>query len=109
MRILLDECVDQRLRFLFLAHECQSAGYAGLAGLKNGTLLTAAEAAGFDVVVTIDQEIPYQQNLTARRISVLVLRAATNRLADLTPLMPVVLETLESMRPGNVVRIGGFD
>ena len=65
MRILGDECVDQHLRLLIPQHACETASYAGLAGLKNGALLTAAEAAGFDVLVTVDQEIPYQQNLAA--------------------------------------------
>ena len=83
MRILIDECVDQRLRFLLVGHECQTAGYAGLAALRNGILLTAAETAGFDAVVTTDQEIPFQQNPSGRKIAVIVLCARTNRLADL--------------------------
>ena len=56
MRILLDECVDQRLRLAFTGHDCQTAGYAKLSGLKNGALLPAAEAAGFEVLVTTDRE-----------------------------------------------------
>jgi hypothetical protein len=54
MRLLLDECVDQRLRLLFAGHECHTAAYAGLAGVKNGVLLDAAEAAGFEVIITTD-------------------------------------------------------
>ena len=65
MRILLDECVDQRLRFSFDEHDCESAAYAGLSGRKNGDLLTAAESAGFQVIVTTGREIAYQQNLDA--------------------------------------------
>ena len=61
MRILLDECVDQRLRLLFIGHDCRTAGYAKLSGLKNGELLTAAEAAGFEALVTTDRDIPHQQ------------------------------------------------
>ena len=53
MRLLLDECIDHRLRQYFTDHECQSAQYAGLDGLKNGVLLDAAEAAGFEVLVTM--------------------------------------------------------
>ena len=60
MRILIDECVDQRLRLLFGGHDSQTAAYAGFAGLKNGALLAAAEAAGFEVMVTTDQEIAFQ-------------------------------------------------
>lgn len=106
MRVLLDECVDQRLRHLFVEHECQSARYAGLAGLKNGALLSAAEAAGFDVLVTVDQNIPDQQDLTHHRIAVLILHGRTNRLSDLTPLLPAAQQALVLIRPGKVVRVG---
>ena len=106
MRILVDECVDQRLRLLFTGHDCETAAYAGLAGLKNGALLAAAEASGFNVLVTTDQEIPYQQNFAARRIAVLILCAPTNRLADLTGLIPAALAILDSIGHGQVVRLG---
>lgn len=73
MRILLDECIDQRLRLLLARHECQTAAYAGFAGLKNGLLLAAAENAGFEVMMTTDQEIPFQQNFdTAPRRTPLI-------------------------------------
>lgn len=75
MRILIDECVDQRLRHSFEGQSCETAAYAKLAGLKNGELLTAAEVAGFDVLVTTDQEIPFQQELAGRRVAVLILGA----------------------------------
>jgi predicted nuclease of predicted toxin-antitoxin system len=77
VKILIDECVDQRLRFLFSGHDCETAAYAKLSGLKNGALLAAAEAADFKVIVTTDQEIPFQQNFTLRKISILVLCAQT--------------------------------
>ena len=105
MRVLLDECVDQRLRLLFTGHDCQTASYAKLSGLQNGALLTAAEAAGFGVLITTDQGIPHQQNLEPRQISILVLCAPTNRLADLTRLMPAALLALDAIAPGQVVRI----
>lgn len=105
MRILLDECLDQRLRLLFTGHDCETAGYAKSSGLKNGALLTAAEAAGFEVLITTDQEIPYQQNLTMRQISILILSAATNRLADLRLLVPAAMLALDALTPGQVVRI----
>lgn len=105
MRILLDECVDQKLRLLFADHDCQTAAYAKLAGLKNGVLLAAAEAADFDLLITTDQEIPYQQNLDGRRISFLILCARTNRLADLKLLVPGALLLLQSIQPGQVIRL----
>jgi hypothetical protein len=64
MRILIDECIDERFRNSLTGHDCQTARYAGLAGLNHGDLLNAAEAAEFDVFLTVDQGIEYQQNLT---------------------------------------------
>ncbi len=58
MRLLIDECVDERLRLLFQDHDCQTARFANLAGMKNGRLLEAAEAAGFDILITVDQTFP---------------------------------------------------
>ena len=105
MRILIDECVDQRLRLLFPGHDCETAVYAKLSGLKNGALLTPAEAAGFEVIITTDQEIPYQQNLTTRQISIIVLCAPTNRLVDLKRLLPDAIRTVDSIKRGEVIRI----
>lgn len=105
MRLLIDECIDQRLRFLFPDHDCQTAGFAKLAGLKNGRLLDAAETAGFDVLVTVDQSIPDQQNLSGRMISILILCAPTNRLHELAPLAPSATLALALISPGQVVRI----
>jgi hypothetical protein len=61
-------------------HDCRTARYAGLAGLKNGDLFTAAETAKFDVFLTVDQGIEHQQNLAARKISIVVFCAKSNRL-----------------------------
>lgn len=105
MRILIDECIDERLRHEFSVHNCQTARYAKLAGLKNGDLLTAAEAAGFDAIVTVDQNIPFQQNPSGRTIAVVILSAPTNRLGDLRKLFPAALVALDSIRPGEVVKI----
>ena len=106
MRLLIDECIDERLRLLFPGHDCQTARFANLAGLKNGRLLEAAEADGFDVLITVDQNIPDQQNLAGRKIALVILRGPTNRLRDLTPLVPAALSALDSIEPGDIVRIG---
>jgi predicted nuclease of predicted toxin-antitoxin system len=105
MRLLIDECIDERLRHRFPDHHCQTARYANLAGLKNGRLLEAAEDAGFDVLITVDQNIPDQQNLTRRRIAVLILCGPTNRLRDLTLLVPAAIFALASIRPGDCVKV----
>jgi hypothetical protein len=73
--------------------------------LKNGRLLEAAEAAGFDVLITVDQNIPDQQNLSGSKVSILILCGRTNRLLDLTPLVPAAISALASIGSGDVVRI----
>lgn len=105
MKLLVDECVDERLRLLFPGHDCQTARFANLSGLKNGRLLEAAETAGFDVLITVDQNIPDQQNLTGRKIALLILYARTNRLRDLSQLAPAAVSAIASIRPGDVARI----
>ncbi len=105
MRLLIDECIDERLRLLFPGHDCQTAHFAQLAGLKNGHLLEAAEVAGFDILITVDQNIPDQQDLAGQRIALVILCAQTNRLRDLQLLVPAAISTLASIGTGDVVRI----
>ncbi len=107
MRILIDECIDERFRNSFSAHDCQTARYAGLAGLQNGELLAAAEAGNFDVFLTVDQGFAYQQNLRARSIAVIIFRTKSNRLKDLLPHVSICLAQITSIQPGQIVRIGG--
>ena len=106
MRILLDECIDEGFRHHFPNHECQTCRYAGLSGLENGKLLTAAEQAGFRLLITVDQNMPSQQNLQGRSISLLVIRARTTNLDDLLVLLPAVLRELETVKPGEVAVVG---
>jgi predicted nuclease of predicted toxin-antitoxin system len=106
MRILLDECLDERLRHDFSAHDCQSCRFAGFKGLENGALLHAAEQAGFEVLITADQNMPVQQSLVGRRIAVIVLRAPSTNRRHLRGLAPEVLAALQTLRPGQLVRIG---
>ncbi len=105
MRSLLDECIDEHLRHQFIGHDCQTARYAGFKGVQNGKLLLAAESAGFEVLVTVDQNIADQQNFSMRRIALLILGARTSRLADLSQLVPFALEALGSIKPGQVIRV----
>lgn len=106
MRILLDECVNHRLREYFIGHDCQSARFAGFSGLKNGKLLDEAEAARFDVLITVDRGFEYQQKLTGRKISLIIFCTRSIALADLIPLVPECLACLESIQPGEVVKVG---
>ena len=106
MRIPLDECVDEELRHCFGGHHCQTCRYAGLKGLTNGRLLAAAGQAGFDVPITVDQNLPHQQSLQGRAISIVVLQARTTTFDDLVALIPDALDALEVMKPGDILRIG---
>ena len=92
MRLLTGECISERVRLLFRGHDCQTARFAEFTGLTNGQFLDAAEAAGFEVLVTAGQGIPEQQNMVGRRISVLILRVPTNRLRDLEAIVPAALQ-----------------
>ena len=87
MRLLLDECVDWRLGRELAPHEVKTARQMGWTTLKNGELLALASAQ-FDVFVTVDRNLSFQQDVVSFSIVVLVLQARTNRLADLRPLLP---------------------
>ena len=99
MKILLDECVDCRLSRELQGHDVRTARQMGWATIKNGELLDLACKA-FDVFVTVDRKLPSQQNLSVLAIAVVVLRARTNRLADLRPLVPNLLVVLAQAKPG---------
>lgn len=102
MKILFDHCVDRRLRRHLPDHEVKTTYEMGWAAYKNGDLLTAAEAE-FPVFLTVDQNLPHQQNLKGRAIAVLVLVASSNQIDDLVPLVPEVESALQSIQPGTVV------
>jgi predicted nuclease of predicted toxin-antitoxin system len=107
MRVLIDECLPAALKvnLTALGHECQTVRQAGFGSKKNGELLTLAEQQ-WDVLLTSDQNIKYQQNMTGRTVSILILCAKSNRMKDLLPLMPGCAEALTSMRQGVVVEVG---
>lgn len=105
MKLLLDECVDQRLAKEFHNHSITTVKRMGWAGIKNGHLLTLAEQQ-FDVLITVDRNLPFQQNLTKFKIAVLIVCAPTNRLMDLKPLVPAILSELPNMKIGQTTRIG---
>jgi hypothetical protein len=87
-------------------HQCRTVPEEGLAGKKNGELLALAEKLGFQVFLTLDRGIEYEQNLQKRDLAVLVIRASSNRLPDLLPCAPEILKALESMQPGQLTKIG---
>jgi hypothetical protein len=96
----LDECIDRRLAREFIGYEVKTVPQMGWAGIKNGQLLTLAEAE-FDVFfITVDRNLSFQQNLPQFGIAVIVLYAVSNRLADLKPLAPRILEVLNTANKG---------
>jgi predicted nuclease of predicted toxin-antitoxin system len=105
LRILLDENVDRRLKGVLSGkHEVVTVAEAGWAGKKNGELLRLAENR-FDVLLSTDKGIPYQQNVSRFDLAVVLLRAKSNTYEDLAPLMDEVNRKLEHVEPGTVARI----
>ncbi|HZI47265.1 MAG TPA: DUF5615 family PIN-like protein [Pyrinomonadaceae bacterium] len=105
MKLLLDECTPARLRFDFAGHEVRTLDQAGLKGLKNGVLLRTASDE-FDVLITVDQNIPYQQSQSELSIAVVIMVARSNRYSDLRVLAPKVLDMLGSIGIGEIIRVG---
>ena len=104
MRIVLDACVPHPLRHDISGHHVATAHYLGLEALADTDLIDAIEG-HFDVFVTCDRSIPWQNKFAGRLIAILVLRAPTNKLSDLWALVPEVLRVLPFLRPGEVREI----
>jgi len=101
LKILLDENLDWRLRRDLPGHVVKSVPLIGWAGLKNGKLLKRAQE-DFQIFITMDGNLPHQQQLQKYRIAVIALRAASNRLADTKPLMPRALKIFSQVQPGTL-------
>jgi predicted nuclease of predicted toxin-antitoxin system len=108
MRVLIDECAPRALKHLLAkhGHSCLTVQEVGWFGKQNGELLALAEIE-FDVLVTIDTNLQYQQSLTGRRIAIVILRARSNRLEDLSQHFSACVQALETIEPGDVVNVGG--
>jgi hypothetical protein len=105
MRILLDECVPRRLRRELPDHDVRTVPEMGWASFKNGALLTVASGK-FDVLVTTDQRLSYEHNVSTLAIAVVVLVARRNKLEALLPLVPELRKVIEEIGPGEVCRVG---
>jgi predicted nuclease of predicted toxin-antitoxin system len=104
MRVLLDECVNPRLAAAFQNHSVRTVLEMGWGGITNGKLLALAQG-GFDVFVTIDRSLEYQQNLRKLNFGILVIRVPDNKIGSYRPLFPELLMAAEALQPGEVVRI----
>lgn len=104
MRVLLDECVPRPLRDHLPGHDIKTVAECRWAGVKNGELMRRAEGQ-FDVLLTVDRNLEYQQSFAGASIAVIVMHAATNDIEDLVPLAPRVLEAIPTAPRGVVTNI----
>jgi hypothetical protein len=102
MKLLLDECVDRRLARELPGHFVRTVPQMGWATIKNGRLLRLAENE-FDVFLTVDRNLSFQQPLPRFSIAVVVLRAKSNRFEDLKPFAPKILDALPALQPGKAL------
>ena len=105
MKIILDECLPRRLIRDLHDHSVTTVPRQGWAGIKNGKLLDLVESE-FDLFITIDSGIKYQQNLQARPIALIVLHAVNSRYETLQPLIPEIRKVLEHIQAGVIIDIG---
>ena len=103
--MLLDECVDRRLAGDIQGHDVKTVPEAGWAALKNGDLLGRAQHE-FDPFVTVDRNLPFQQDLSRFSIAIIVLRAPSNRVTDLRGFIPQLLAALPVAKRGEVTWVG---
>jgi len=102
MKILLDECVPWPMLKLLTGHACSTVQGLGWGGVKNGDLLQRAENE-FDLFITSDQNIPYQQNLTGRRIAILQL--STNDISRIQAASSLIEAALEKIQPNELIQL----
>lgn len=105
MNILLDECVPARLGRLLGKYSVVTVQRHGWAGIKNGDLLALAQKE-FDLFITVDRKLSLQQDLTKFGIAVLLIRTRTNRLNDIRPLVPELLEAIDHAAAGTLTTVG---
>jgi len=105
MRILPDHRVPRRFSAALAGHRVTTASAMGWQSLRNGKLLRAAGDDGFDVLLTVDRNLRHEQNLSTLPITVVVLVATSNRLADLLPLVPALERALVGLAPRTLVEV----
>jgi hypothetical protein len=104
MRVLLDECVPRALRNDISGHEVKTVAEVGWNGVKNGELLQLA-AGEFDLLITVDRNLEYQQSFEGLSLAVIVVHASSNDIIALRPLMPAVLAAIARAKPGIVTHV----
>ena len=105
MLVLLDECLPKKLCRELPGFKVFIPAQMGWASKQNGELLAAMKSAGFNVLITVDQKLVKQQNISASGIGVIVLGTRTNTPKDVLPLASRIIEALNSIQPGEIVSI----
>ena len=105
MRVILDENLPRELAVGLVGHQASTVAAQGWEGITNGELLRRI-GGRFDVMLTMDRNLPHQQNLTGLAFGLVLIRAPSNRLIHLRPLVPAVLMILPTVRPGQLVVVG---
>lgn len=106
MRVLLDENLPRALGAELTGHHVSSVQAEGWSGTQNGELLRQA-GKYFDALLSMDRGLPYQQNLKGLGLRILIIRAPSNRMVHLRPLVASILQTLAAMSPGQLREVGG--
>ena len=107
MLLLLDECVPRPLRRDLVGHDVRHVVDMGWSSKRNGELLRLMVAEHFEALLTVDQNLEFQQNVRASGIAVVVVLAKTNRVKELRPLLPQILAALNRVTSGELIRVGG--
>lgn len=107
MRVLIDESLPRELAAALEEHEARTVQQEGWSSISNGELLRRAAQSGYQVLLTPDRNLQYQQNIPRAGVAVVVLRAPSNRMEDLLPLIPKLLPLLAEVKEGTVYQLGG--
>ena len=105
MRVLLDENLPHDLAALLVGHQVETVAGRGRAGIQNGGLLALADPE-VEALLTMDRRLPEQQHLPRLSFGVLLIQAPSNRMRDLRPLVPGILNALPILKPGTVLSVG---
>lgn len=105
MRVLVDQCLPRHLAAELTGHDATTVRAQRWLGLRNGVLLRAAVDAGFDVFIINDSSIEFQQNVKRIGIAVIALIGFRNRIQNLRPIVPRIIDELMRIEPGQVIAI----
>ena len=104
MKVILDECLPKRLIYELPGHEVVTVPMAGWAGVKNGELLRKMDG-HYDAFLTVDALVAQSETVKGFRFRIIILKARSNKIEDLRPLVPKILATLSEAKPGNITSI----